>query len=115
MIHDKTTTTTTNGRRRLTRCLAHAGFGLTHNVTTEYGLWDAFVLHLRRMFKTGIDNAAQQFGFEQKIFKSGCVNANVVSLFGILGGSSSTTRTGGAGRRRVLAASGGGDDIGNFL
>jgi hypothetical protein len=61
--------------------LSHTRLGLTNNISTEHSLRNTFVLHFRRMFKSGIDNRSQQFRFQQKVFKAGRVNANVVTLF----------------------------------
>lgn len=57
----------------------HTTLGLADNVTSEYGLWDGLMLHFTRVLETGIDNSAQQFGFQEKIFETRCMDTNIVT------------------------------------
>mmetsp|Transcript_10809 Transcript_10809/g.27371 ORF Transcript_10809/g.27371 Transcript_10809/m.27371 type:complete len:201 (+) Transcript_10809:1000-1602(+) len=62
--------------------LSHSRLGLADNVTSQNGLRDGLVLDFGRMLESGVDNGAQQFGFEHKVLETRSVDSNIVALFG---------------------------------
>jgi hypothetical protein len=52
---------------------------LANNIHTENSLWDAFVLDLRGMLETAINNGSEAFGLENEILETGRVDSYIVT------------------------------------
>jgi hypothetical protein len=57
--------------------LSHSRHGLTNNVSSNDCLGNAFLLNLRRMFETTINDGSVELVFEQEIFESSTMNTGV--------------------------------------
>lgn len=63
--------------------LSHTGHGLTKNILTEFGDWDASLLDIGWMFKTTVGDGLRELGLELHVLEAGGVDASVGSWLGV--------------------------------
>mmetsp|Transcript_58889 Transcript_58889/g.131721 ORF Transcript_58889/g.131721 Transcript_58889/m.131721 type:complete len:269 (+) Transcript_58889:826-1632(+) len=58
------------------RCLTHARLSLAQDIGSQDRLWDAFVLDLRRVLKSAINNGSKQVLLQQEVFEACSMNSS---------------------------------------